>query len=131
MRACENADKGKIEKPIEKLISLTFACLNVDIFSSQFATQHAIINDNADDNQKSAINKSVLGVGNTLADNEDEEGNESHIHSINRTRNMGSWSTLLTIQDLPSIDPLQEANIVLSLNVSTNSKTPVTYLLST
>ena len=122
--------QSKNRKSIEKLISPTFSYLNVDIFSSQFATQHAIINDNADDNKKSAINKSVLGVGNTVADNEDEEGNESHIHSINRTRNMGSWPSLLKIQDLPSIDPLQEANIVLSLNVSTHLKTRVTYLLS-
>ena len=91
----------------------------VDVFSPQFATQDdAIINDNADDNKNSTINKSVFNGGNTFADNEGEEGNESHIHSINRTRNMGSWPTFLNIHDLPSIHPLQEANIVLSLNVS-------------
>ena len=60
--------------------------------------------------------------GKNLANNAKEEENDSHIHSISSTRNMGNWSNLLGIHDLPSIDPLQEANIILSLNVSTVSK---------
>ena len=42
--------------------------------------------------------------------------NESH-STLNGTKSTGSWYNSLEIQDLPSIDPLQEANILLSLNV--------------
>ena len=64
-----------------------------------------------------------------LANNEKEEENDSHIHSISSTRNMGNWSNLLGIHDLPSIDPLQEANIILSLNVSNVSKISFAFLI--
>ena len=71
-----------------------------------------------------SLDKNHLFLDNAknLANNEKEEENDSHIHSISSTRNMGNWSNLLGIHDLPSIDPLQEANIILSLNVSNVSK---------
>ena len=88
-------------------------------FIPKFTTQHATLNDDADDSKNLDKNHLVLlDGGETLADNEKEEGNESHIHSIKCTRNIENWRNTLAIHDLPLIDPLQEGNIILSLNVS-------------
>jgi len=81
---------------------------------------HTIISDNADDSKNSDKNNLALDGDNILSHNKEEGGNESHIHSISSARNMGIWSNLLAIHDLPSIAPLQEANIILSSNVVTS-----------
>jgi len=83
-------------------------------------SKNAIINNHADDSKILNKNHLVLDNGKNLANNAKEEENDSHIHSLSSTRNMGNWSNLLGIHDLPSIDPLQEANIILSLNVVTS-----------
>ena len=44
--------------------------------------------------------------------------NEIHVHTTDREKNMRNWSESLKFQDLPSIEPLQEANIIMSLKVS-------------
>ena len=43
---------------------------------------------------------------------------ETHVHTIDCEKNMGNWCESLTFRSLPSIEPLQEANIILSLKVS-------------
>ena len=44
-----------------------------------------------------------------------------HIHSINAVPDGSGdarWSTSLKIQNLPSVDPLQEVNVILSIKVN-------------
>ena len=48
----------------------------------------------------------------------EEEKENTHVHTINSKRTLGSWSKSLIFNDLPSIAPLHKANIILSLNVS-------------
>ena len=48
----------------------------------------------------------------------EEEKENTHVHTINSKRTLGSWSKSLIFNDLPSIAPLHKANIILTLNVS-------------
>ena len=65
-----------------------------------------------------SINKDHKFSKNNEMEEPVEEKENTHVHTTNSKRTLGSWSKSLIFNDLPSIAPLHKANIILTLNVS-------------
>ena len=64
-----------------------------------------------------SINKDHKFSKNDEKEKLEEEKENTHVHTTNSKRTLGSWSKSLIFNDLPSIAPLRKANIILTLNV--------------
>ena len=89
-------------------------------FPLHFLQQHSF----QDHYNGDKLTSSVHPLASTRIINHKNDGqnigyDDSHVHTIDSEKNMGHWQgESLTFQNLPSMEPLQQANIILSSTVS-------------